>query len=392
MGIKFNLAGASFTTGKVIRQDMRLGEGSLALLDFTHSGTAISAYAAASGSFTFAAQPTAGDTITLNGTVVTFVASGAAGNQVNIGADLSATMTALAAFLNASADAQISLCTYAAQNSGSNRLGVYYKSSGILGNSFTLASSSGNAVRTAATLKGGTTPANGAAVTNLAAEEAKKIGGSLATLTQAQADFVVSRSGAGSTNGTGAVYQRSSKGSLVGVLSKLSSTGSIRFQLSDTIAEYMRVNSSRTYAYRAVSNYLNNNTTNSNAMETGVNNVTTAPSNYLFSRQEWNTGPGEVVQSNNKTWSGTVPTSLANMQRDIYCFGGSSAYGSLGSLAHVSKVFRSIHVIDVTEWTAKTGKTYTQWAAEQAAIEATLFATGGRWFGDTWEITPTNLA
>ena len=43
---------------------------------------------AASGSITFAVQPAVNATVTINGTAFTFVASGAAGNQVNIGANL----------------------------------------------------------------------------------------------------------------------------------------------------------------------------------------------------------------------------------------------------------------------------------------------------------------
>jgi len=66
----------------------------------------------ANGTFTFTLQPTAGSTITLNGTVVTFVASAPSGNQVLIGGDLAATLTNLLTFLEASEDAQIILCTY----------------------------------------------------------------------------------------------------------------------------------------------------------------------------------------------------------------------------------------------------------------------------------------
>ena len=49
-------------------------------------------------------NPRNGDTITINGTEVTFVTSGASGNQVNIGTDAPATATALYTMLNASSD------------------------------------------------------------------------------------------------------------------------------------------------------------------------------------------------------------------------------------------------------------------------------------------------
>ncbi|WP_367847010.1 hypothetical protein [Rhodoferax sp. WC2427] len=86
--------------------------------------------------------PTAGTTVTFNGTTVTFVASGATGSQVNIGADGPATMTALAAFLNASADANISVATYVA--TGSSALRIFHKTTGSVGEAYTLAASSSN--------------------------------------------------------------------------------------------------------------------------------------------------------------------------------------------------------------------------------------------------------
>ena len=65
-----------------------------------------------SDTITFAIIPSNGDTITLNGTVVKFVTGAPSGNQVQIGADLAATLVRLENFLSASADPQISLCLY----------------------------------------------------------------------------------------------------------------------------------------------------------------------------------------------------------------------------------------------------------------------------------------
>jgi len=48
-----------------------------------------------------------GDTVTINGTTVRFVASGAKGNEVNIGVDYAATATALCTMLNASIDSKL---------------------------------------------------------------------------------------------------------------------------------------------------------------------------------------------------------------------------------------------------------------------------------------------
>lgn len=109
----------------------------------------------ASGYWFTPAQPAAGTTITFNGTVVTLVASGAVGNQVNIGANLAATMAALVAFLNASADANIAQAAYA--NVRSDTLGIHYKTRGLAGSAYTLACSAGHV--SGATLEEGGNPA-----------------------------------------------------------------------------------------------------------------------------------------------------------------------------------------------------------------------------------------
>lgn len=53
------------------------------------------------GTFVFGALPAAGDTVTINGNVITFVAGGAVGAQVNIGADATAMALALKTYINA---------------------------------------------------------------------------------------------------------------------------------------------------------------------------------------------------------------------------------------------------------------------------------------------------
>ena len=116
-------------------------------------GTDTSTQVGASGDFYFSAQPTAGATIVLNGVTWTFVASGATGNKTNIGANLAATLTALASNLNASADTEISKCTYSAT---ATQLLVVHDTVGTTGNSYTLASSAtSNAKPSNNTLWGG---------------------------------------------------------------------------------------------------------------------------------------------------------------------------------------------------------------------------------------------
>lgn len=55
----------------------------------------------ATGTLTFSANPAADDTVTINGTAITYKASGAAGNQINIGASKEATAQALVNFVTA---------------------------------------------------------------------------------------------------------------------------------------------------------------------------------------------------------------------------------------------------------------------------------------------------
>ncbi len=110
---------------------------------------------AATGSIAFSAQPAANSTVTINGTAFTFVASGATGNQVNIGANLAATMTALATALNASAVPGVAVATY---TGAAAALTILHDTVGAAGNAFTLAASTSpasNGTVSGATLSGG---------------------------------------------------------------------------------------------------------------------------------------------------------------------------------------------------------------------------------------------
>ena len=107
---------------------------------------------AANGSIAFTVNPSAGHTITINGILWTFVASGATTAQTNIGGSLSATLTQLATDLNASVNASITPATYTA---ASPNLNIVYDTVGGAGNAFTLASGNANAVPSGATLSGG---------------------------------------------------------------------------------------------------------------------------------------------------------------------------------------------------------------------------------------------
>ena len=90
------------------------------------------------GSILFAGQPTAEDTITLNGTVWTFKDSGASGAQTDIGASLADTLAALVIDLNGSADAEVAKVTWTEDDTS---LIATYDADGVAGNSYTLAAS-----------------------------------------------------------------------------------------------------------------------------------------------------------------------------------------------------------------------------------------------------------
>jgi hypothetical protein len=121
--------------------------------DHKVTGGARAVAAAASGDITFTGQPTANDVFTINGVAYTAVASGATGNQFNIGAALTNTLDNFAAALNASTDARLTVATYS--NGSGTKLHVVYDVTGSAGNSFTLIEGSANASTSGATLTGG---------------------------------------------------------------------------------------------------------------------------------------------------------------------------------------------------------------------------------------------
>lgn len=104
------------------------------------------------GRATFSGQPTALDTLTINGTAVTFVAGAPVGNQVQIGGTLTITLANLLAFLQTSVDVNLSLMQYYVVGS------VLYVQAiviGAAGNAYTLARSSAAITLSGATLAGG---------------------------------------------------------------------------------------------------------------------------------------------------------------------------------------------------------------------------------------------
>lgn len=110
--------------------------------------------AAATGHIALAGQPDADDTITVNGTVFTFVSGTPSSGEIEIGIDVDDTLANMASVLNGSADTDVDDATYAA-NTTDDQLTVTHDTAGPTGNSFTLAASGTNLSVSGSTLTGG---------------------------------------------------------------------------------------------------------------------------------------------------------------------------------------------------------------------------------------------
>jgi hypothetical protein len=139
------VSAASQVGGSIGFYCVRVSDGT----DVAATGTLQSA---ATGTVTFTANPIAASTLTINSVAITFVASGAVGNQVNVQGSLSATLAALMAFLATTTTAGLVACNYSLT---SNVLTVNANAGGVGGNAFTLATTVVGAAASAATLLGG---------------------------------------------------------------------------------------------------------------------------------------------------------------------------------------------------------------------------------------------
>ena len=112
--------------------------------------------AAATGTITVTTNPTAGQTVVVNGVTFTF-RSGTAplANDVLLGASAGATATNLAAKLEASTDPAVAVATYEA---AASVVTVTYGVKSVEGNTFTLAAGTSGVTVSNATLTGGSAP------------------------------------------------------------------------------------------------------------------------------------------------------------------------------------------------------------------------------------------
>jgi hypothetical protein len=159
----------------------------------------------ASGTITVAAVPTAGDTVTIEGTVITFVAANPSGNQVLIGGPgpdgnpvpaptAVGTTAAFLNFLNGSTDANLVKCTYALTTS--TEITVTAAILGTGGNAYTLATSDTSAFTlSGADLAGGTNNTGAETIGSLVSGALLKSGNYLVAITGATAFNVFAPTG-----------------------------------------------------------------------------------------------------------------------------------------------------------------------------------------------------
>ena len=113
-------------------------------------------------SITFTANPSVGDTVTVNGLVITFVSSRTAGDQVKIEASAAATATALFNFLNSSSNSRIKV-SQPFTNPVPGVIDFKYQSIGLNGKVESVAASDPALIRVQAAFYPASSPAGGRA-------------------------------------------------------------------------------------------------------------------------------------------------------------------------------------------------------------------------------------
>ncbi len=122
--------------------------------------------AAATGNIVWVSQPSPGDTATLNSVVYTFIAGfTSTGTNVAVGSTLGFAIAMLQQQTAASVNPLNTVATYTQSATGT--LTITYKTSGVVGNAYTLAASSGTP--SAGTLTGGVNGGSGATLTGTVA-------------------------------------------------------------------------------------------------------------------------------------------------------------------------------------------------------------------------------
>lgn len=120
---------------------------------------------AASGEIAVNTNPTADETLTINGVTYTFKNSASLDNDIAIGLDANATAAAIQVKLSASSEPKVAVAEYAIDESVESKIVVTYKTTGEAGNKFTMATNS-TGLTVSPNLAGGANGAERVEVTN----------------------------------------------------------------------------------------------------------------------------------------------------------------------------------------------------------------------------------
>lgn len=112
----------------------------------------------AAGNITVATQPVTNDTVVVNGVTFTFKTAGTAvaTTDVNLGATAVATAAMLLLQLQFSTNPLVAVATYSADSAVAGKINVLYRTTGVVGNAFTLVKTGTGVTVGAATLTAGT--------------------------------------------------------------------------------------------------------------------------------------------------------------------------------------------------------------------------------------------
>jgi len=229
-------------------------------------------------------------------------------------------------------------------------------------------------------------PTDASTVYNLAWNQAKAILGSgdASTLSWETKNTITPTSG---------LFERTTKGALHGLISQVAklSTNSVYFKPPLAVREYMRTNTTRNYAvwYWYQLTRISSNTTNMREFVDGNNSNISA--NYIFNGSFSNSltgAPTRTTVNKSPGWTGTAATSDGAHSLNHPAWGNASGFTGLNLTGSKSFVLYRVHIVDV----ALSGMTYAQLEAEDLALFTSLFASGGRLYGDTWSLTSGSLA
>lgn len=216
-------------------------------------------------------------------------------------------------------------------------------------------------------------PTNGASVHNVAWQEAAALIGSGSKATLASTFNTTFTSGEG-------VFERTSKGAIHGVVSRAAQGGHVAYlTAAQAIEDYVAANPTREYALFCWADVTRVASSDSNMKDVAIGNVGGMAVNYLFNFGFGNILGRRIDERQKVGWIGS-PNGTASLNEIQIAWGNTTPYNGLNANDGRSYVLYQMHLIDV----AASGMTYAKLAAADAAFYASFFASGGRYYGDTY--------